>query len=229
MNRVTTIVLGVSLILAASWFGLVFAPQLQLGGQGLVAVDVTGQEYPPAPTGAGRRGAAVYRACGCVHCHTQQVRPAGEGSDLARGWGRRRTVARDYLRDEPVLAGSVRLGPDLANLGARETNTVTLLLKLYDARIAAPGSTMPPFRWLFSERLVRPGATPSPAALPLPAALAPPAGREVVPSADALALVRYLQSRRAEALFYEVFPPAVIRPAANSGAPGAATNAPTVP
>lgn len=229
MNRVPTIILGVSLVLAASWLGLVFAPQLQLGGQGLVTADVTGQEYPPAPTGAARRGAAVYRAGGCVHCHTQQVRPAGEGSDLARGWGRRRTVARDYVRDEPVLAGSVRLGPDLANLGARETNTVTLLLKLYDARIAAPGSTMPPFRWLFRERPARPGTATSADALPLPAAFAPPASREVMPTPDAVALVRYLQSRRAEALFYEVFPPAVVKPATNSTAPGVVTNAPTVP
>jgi cytochrome c oxidase cbb3-type subunit 2 len=228
MNRVTTIVLGVSLVLAASWFGLVFAPQLQLGGQGLVAVDVTGQEYPPAPTGDARRGAAVYRAGGCVHCHTQQVRPAGEGSYLARGWGRRRTVARDYLRDEPALPGLVRLGPDLANLGARETNTVTLLLKLYDARIAAPGSIMPPFRWLSSERPLRAGAARSAAALALPAAFAPPAGREVVPTPDALALVRYLQSRRAEALFYEVFPPTVVKPAANSTTSSVVTNAPPV-
>jgi hypothetical protein len=42
-------------------------------------------------------------------------------------------------------------------------------------------------------------------------------------------LVRYLQSRRAEALFYEVFPPAVVKPATNSTAPGVVTNAPTVP
>jgi hypothetical protein len=36
------------------------------------------------------------------------------GADLARGWGRRRTVARDYLRDQPVMLGTVRFGPDLA-------------------------------------------------------------------------------------------------------------------
>ena len=229
MNRATTLVLGVSLVLAASWFGLVLAPQRQLSGQGLVALTDTGQEYPPAPTGAARRGAAVYRANGCVHCHTQQVRPAGEGSDLARGWGRRRTVARDYLRDEPAWPGGVRLGPDLANLGARETNTITLLLKLYDARIAAPGSIMPPFRWLFSERPVRPEAARSADVLPLPPAFAPPGDREVVPTPDALALVRYLQSRHAEALFYEVFPPAGAKPATNGSAPGAVGNTPTTP
>ena len=41
------------------------------------------------------------------------------GPDLARGWGRRRTVAEDYLFDSPVMPGSQRVGPDLANVGAR--------------------------------------------------------------------------------------------------------------
>jgi hypothetical protein len=88
---------------------------------------------------------------------------------------------------------------------------------------------MPPFRWLFSERPVRPAAARSADALPLPPAFAPPADWEVVPTPDALALVRYLQSRHAEALFYEVFPPAGAKPAANGSAPGAVGNMPTTP
>src|ERR1035438_7307971 len=41
------------------------------------------------------------------------------GPDLARGWGRRRTVAEDYLFDSTVMLGSQRVGPDLADAGAR--------------------------------------------------------------------------------------------------------------
>ena len=41
------------------------------------------------------------------------------GPDLARGWGKRRTVAEDFLFDSPVMPGSQRVGPDLANVGTR--------------------------------------------------------------------------------------------------------------
>ncbi len=226
MNRAPWIAFGVSLALAASWLGLVLVPQLQLGSEPMVVIEATGQDYPLARSGGAQAGAAVYRACGCAVCHTQQVRPAAEGGDLARGWGRRRTVARDYLRDEPPMLGSLRLGPDLANLGARETNNVTLLFKLYDARIATPGSTMPRFLWLFTKRRVPAGFAQSPEALPLPPAFAPPPGWEVVPTDDARALVAYLRSLQSAALFYEVFPPVKPRPATNGVAPVSATNTP---
>src|SRR5262249_8266049 len=41
------------------------------------------------------------------------------GPDVARGWGRRRSVAEDFLYDYPVVPGSLRVGPDLANVGMR--------------------------------------------------------------------------------------------------------------
>jgi cytochrome c oxidase cbb3-type subunit 2 len=104
------------------------------------------------------------------------------------------------------MLGQVRLGPDLANLGVRETNAPTLLLKLYNPRIVMPGSTMPRYSYLFEERSPKPGAEPSPGALRLPAAFAPPSGREIVPRPEALALVQYLISLKSDALFFEVFP-----------------------
>ena len=42
------------------------------------------------------------------------------GPDMARGWGKRRTVAEDFLFDSPVMPGSQRVGPDLANVGLRQ-------------------------------------------------------------------------------------------------------------
>jgi cytochrome c oxidase cbb3-type subunit 2 len=65
------------------------------------------------------QGRAVYISLGCVSCHTQQVRPAGQGSDIARGYGTRPSVARDYSQQAQVLLGDRRIGPDLANYGAR--------------------------------------------------------------------------------------------------------------
>jgi len=206
MNQGPLVFLGVFAAVIASWLGLVIVPHLQFGQQDMVVLEETGESYPGGRSGLALQGAEVYREQGCYYCHTQQVRPAGEGPDLKRRWGVRRTVARDYLRDQPVLLGQMRLGPDLANLGARETNRTTLLLKLYNARVLIPNSLMPRYPYLFETRKLPPGATPSGDALPLVGPFAPPPGFEVVPGPDALALVAYLESLRAEARFYEVFP-----------------------
>lgn len=145
---------------------------------------------------------------------------ANLGSDIARGWGVRRTVARDYLRDHPVMLGQVRFGPDLANLGARQTNEMRLYLKLYNARLELPGSTMPRYPYLFEERRLQPGQEPSPEAL-RGFGFEPPPGVEIVPRPEARQLVAYLLSLRADTLFYETYVP---RPA--PAPPAASTNGP---
>lgn len=148
---------------------------------------------------------------------------ANLGADIARGWGPRRTVARDYLRDHPVLLGQVRFGPDLANLGVRETNAMRLYLKLYNARIEMPGSTMPRYPFLFEERRLRPGEAPSPEAL-RGFGFEPPAGVEIVAKPEARQLVAYLLSLKADALFYETFlpqPPAAAAPTSTNAAAAA--------
>lgn len=230
MNHGALLFLGVFLSVFVSWVGLVVAPHFQFGRQELVTLRGTGATYPPARSGEALQGAEIYRANGCNACHTQQVRPSGEGSDLARGWGVRRTVSRDYLRDQPVLLGQTRFGPDLANVGARETNTQALLLKLLNARIAMPGSTMPPHPFLFATRPLRAGAAPSPEALRLPDVFGPPARTQVLPTPEARALVAYLQSLRSDALFFEVFPPPQAKSAARAAGSGGpfATPSPAV-
>lgn len=147
---------------------------------------------------------------------------ANLGPDIARGWGPRRTVARDYLRDHPVMLGQVRFGPDLANLGTRQTNEMRLYLKLYNARIELPGSTMPRYPYLFEERRLQPGQEPSADAL-RGFGFEPPPGIEIVPKPEARQLVAYLLSLKADTLFYEAYVP---RPAAIPAA-ASSTNGPT--
>ncbi len=65
------------------------------------------------------RGRKVYTANGCYYCHTQQVRPDYDSSDIDRKWGDRRSAPRDYIFDRPVLLGRNRMGPDLSNIGKR--------------------------------------------------------------------------------------------------------------
>jgi cytochrome c oxidase cbb3-type subunit 2 len=144
------------------------------------------------------------------------------GPDLTRGWGRRRTVAEDYLYDAPVMPGSQRVGPDLANVGTRLPDANWHLLHLYAPRIEAKSSTMPPYRFLFEKRKI--GRFPSPDALSLPGDLAPGPGYEIVPKPTAKALAAYLISLRTDAPLFD----APISVPAPAGTP-ASTNAPALP
>ena len=47
-----------------------------------------------------------------------EIHITATGPDIARGWGLRHSVAEDFLYDDPVQLGSVRIGPDLADVGA---------------------------------------------------------------------------------------------------------------
>jgi cytochrome c oxidase cbb3-type subunit 2 len=128
-----------------------------------------------------------------------EIHIAATGPDIARGWGMRQSVAEDYLYDQPVQLGSLRAGPDLANIGVR-ADANWQLLHLYAPKSVVKGSTMPPFRYLFEVHKI--GHEPSPDALKLPPEFAPPAGYEVVPKPEARELAAYLLSLRATAPLY---------------------------
>lgn len=289
MNHGPLIFLGVLASFLAAWWGLVFAPQVQIGSQ--QATQGENGAFPVRRLGLAEQGREVYVANGCVHCHSQQVRQEGYtfnieissagtniadvakvlaqiapefkldaaivnasekspvtilkavpqkvaassqgalteagasaravfiplGADITRHWGTRRSVAADYLFDQPVQVGNSRLGPDLSNIGARMPLAGWHLLHLYHPHTVLPGSVMPAYRYLFETRPV--GKRPSPDALKLTGQFAPPAGFEVVPKPEAQKLVAYLQSLRVETSLFEA-------PLTPVPAPVAATNAP---
>jgi cbb3-type cytochrome oxidase cytochrome c subunit len=124
------------------------------------------------------------------------------GADIARGWGLRQSVAEDFLYDDPVQLGSLRAGPDLANVGTRLPDLNWQLVHLYAPKAVVKNSAMPPFCFLFELRKKIAGV-PSPDALQFPPAFAPPAGCEVVPTPEAKQLAAYLLSLRADAPLYE--------------------------
>jgi hypothetical protein len=123
------------------------------------------------------------------------------GADIARGWGVRQSVAVDYLYDQPVQLGSLRAGPDLANIGVRAPDANWQLTHLYAPKAVVPNSTMPSFKFLFDVRKV--GAAPSPDALNLPKEFAAAAGFEIVPKPKAKQLAAYLLSLKANVPLYE--------------------------
>jgi len=149
---------------------------------------------PPAGlkpyTAAQLDGRQVYIANGCVYCHSQQPRDIKQAPDATRGWGRA-SVAADYAYDTPHLLGTMRTGPDLLNIGARQPSKDWHLGHLYAPRAYSPGSIMPAYPYLFE---VKKGtAQPGDAVVNLPPAAAV-AGQVVVAKAEALALVSYLIS-----------------------------------
>jgi cbb3-type cytochrome oxidase cytochrome c subunit len=146
------------------------------------------------------------------------------GPDIARGWGKRRTVAEDFLFDYPVMLGSQRIGPDLADVGTRLPDANWHLRHLYAPRLEVKDSTMPPYRFLFEKRRIE--RAPSPEALALPPGLAPEPGYEIVPTPRAKALVAYLMSLRSDAPLY-VAPLTVAAAAPDTNAPAASAEVTT--
>lgn len=92
------------------------------------------------------QGREVYIAEGCVHCHSQYVRPGVE-ADVVR-WGPAHPV-EELLHEDPPLPGNRRQGPDLANVGNRRSPEWNRL-HLQAPRTVSPGSRMPSYAHLFS-------------------------------------------------------------------------------
>ncbi len=221
MKNLPLLYCGIIFMLIAPWCGLILASNVQLGGlqPGPSSADDAGGAVNPQPDGGlAGQGKQVYISMGCVYCHTQQIRPASAevellqtvktkdgdvrkevilSPDIARNWGKRGTVPRDYIfQDRPVL-GFVRNGPDLADVGSRPISAKDsdfLFVHLYDAQCLRPGSIMPPFRFLFTVQKIN--GLPSPDALKLPInePIRAPVGYEIVPTDQAKALVAYLRS-----------------------------------
>jgi len=152
-------------------------------------MQVQGLAPPPGlkPYSAAQlRGRAHYVSNGCIYCHSQQPRDPSQAPDGQRGWGRA-SVAADYAYDKPHLLGTMRTGPDLFNIGARQPSADWHLGHLYQPRAYVAGSIMPPY--LFD---VKDAAEPGDRVLILPAGFTP-AGKVVVAKAEAIDLASYLQ------------------------------------
>lgn len=206
MKNLPLLFLGIFFALAFSWTGLILSSHLNLGElqPTTSSLDELGNPisgdplYPIELGGIAKTGKDIYIAEGCLYCHSQQIRPKDFGADYERGWGERQTVARDYIYQDRVLLGTMRTGPDLANVGSRLSAADWHLNHLYNPRITSPGSIMPPFPYLFEVREIE--GSPSPKALRIPASspYAPPAGYEVIPTERAEALVAYLQNLKVD-------------------------------
>ena len=153
------------------------------------------------------------------------IRPVGP--DIARGWGKRRTVAEDFLFDDPVMLGSERIGPDLANVAVRWPDAKWQLRHLFSPQTEVQGSMMPPYPYLFEKRLVKGSASPD--------AIMVTGEYEILPKQEARALVAYLLNLQADTPLFVaplsvVTAPAAVAdtnaPAGTNATSAAGTNAP---
>jgi cytochrome c oxidase cbb3-type subunit II len=175
---------GAMVALGVATAALVVMPYLQVR-------DVPAPAKLQPYTDAQLRGREVYVANGCVYCHSQQPRDRALGPDQQRGWGRA-SVPGDYVHDKPHLLGSMRTGPDLFNIGARQPGKDWHLGHLYQPRAYVRDSIMPSYPYLFSLKDAREAEREGEQPVRLPPGYAPPAGKVVVPRPEAQDLVKYL-------------------------------------
>ena len=119
MKGLAPLFLGIFGTFAFSWVGLTVIPNWQIGHLNPESDEEGTDIYPQPQSGMFQRGERVYAANGCVYCHSQQVRPDYIANDIERKWGNRRSAPRDYIFQRPVFLGKMRMGQDLANIGAR--------------------------------------------------------------------------------------------------------------
>jgi cytochrome c oxidase cbb3-type subunit II len=165
MDRGMVIFLGALLTFSSSWLGLILVPYWQLNGEQPYQKDAAGEPYPQPLSGEAAAGRKVYQREGCMYCHSQQIRSEkfgnwwdenGQmrtGADIRRGWGQRRNVSRDYIHDNPTMLGTMRTGPDLANVGTRYSEAWQLA-HTFNPRVFNDWSIMPSFPFLYTKQRV---------------------------------------------------------------------------
>lgn len=122
-----------------------------LGVIGLLASRLPGKTFLPArslsPTEGGKElGREVYIGEGCIHCHSQYIRP---GTRDEEWWGPAQPLP-DRKQEAPPLIGNRRLGPDLLRVGNRRSAEWNRL-HLIDPRSLVPESCMPSYAHLFED------------------------------------------------------------------------------
>ena len=155
------VLLGFAAVLLIAWMAPRFpawssaqrSAALVLVAAGL-AVPLSSRTRPEIPAGFNdpakvERGRRVYIEEGCMHCHSQYVRP-GHGTPDAAWWGPVRPLDRS---ESPPLVGNRRQGPDLLNVGLRR-NADWLRVHFEAPSLVSPSSRMPSYRHLFA-----PGST----------------------------------------------------------------------
>lgn len=94
------------------------------------------------------QGRDLYIREGCSNCHSQTVRPFRSETERYGEYSK----AGEFVYDHPFLWGSKRTGPDLAREGGKYGNAWHYN-HMMDPRLMSPGSIMPEYSWLLTQKL----------------------------------------------------------------------------
>ena len=92
-------------------------------------------------------GRDIYIREGCVGCHSQMIRPFRSETERYGDYSK----AGEFVYDHPFLWGSKRTGPDLQREGGKYPDAWHYN-HMDDPRSTSPGSIMPRYSWLLTQK-----------------------------------------------------------------------------
>lgn len=92
-------------------------------------------------------GRDIYIREGCVGCHSQMIRPFRSETERYGDYSK----AGEFVYDHPFLWGSKRTGPDLHREGGKYSDAWHFN-HMDDPRTMSPGSIMPRYPWLLTQK-----------------------------------------------------------------------------
>ena len=92
-------------------------------------------------------GRDIYIAEGCNNCHSQMIRPFRSETERYGEYSK----AGEFVYDHPFLWGSKRTGPDLHRIGGKYPDSWHVR-HMYDPTSTSPGSIMPAYPWMFTQK-----------------------------------------------------------------------------
>ncbi len=93
-------------------------------------------------------GRDIYIREGCVGCHSQMIRPFRSETERYGEYSK----AGEFVYDHPFLWGSKRTGPDLHRIGGKFPDAWHYN-HMDDPRTTSPGSLMPRYSWLLTQKI----------------------------------------------------------------------------
>ena len=93
-------------------------------------------------------GRDIYIREGCVGCHSQMIRPFRSETERYGEYSK----AGEFVYDHPFLWGSKRTGPDLHRIGGKYPDAWHYN-HMDDPRTTSPGSMMPRYSWLLTQKI----------------------------------------------------------------------------
>ncbi len=93
-------------------------------------------------------GRDIYIREGCLGCHSQMIRPFRSETERYGEYSK----AGEFVYDHPFLWGSERKGPDLAREGGKYPDAWHYN-HMDDPRSTSPGSIMPRYSWLLTQKM----------------------------------------------------------------------------